>query len=97
MELKNKFDWNEDKDIENQVKHGVSFSLAQRAFLDPRRVIMKDLIHSHGEERYYCIGRVEDGILTVRFTYRETVIRIIGAGYWRKGRRTYEKQNKIYE
>ncbi len=97
MELKNEFDWNEDKDIENQVKHGVSFSLAQRAFLDPRRVILKDLIHSRGEERYYCIGRVEDGILTVRFTYRETVIRIIGAGYWGKGRRTYEKQNKIYE
>ena len=97
MELKNEFDWDEDKDVENQVKHGVSFSLAQRAFLDPRRVIMKDLIHSHTEERYYCIGRVDDGILTVRFTYRESLIRIIGAGYWRKGRRTYEKQNKIYE
>lgn len=97
MELKNEFDWDEDKDVENQVKHGVSFSLAQRAFLDPRRVIMKDLIHSHAEERYYCIGRVDDGILTVRFIYRDILIRIIGAGYWRKGRKTYEKQNKIYE
>jgi len=28
--------------------------------------------------------------LTVRFTYRGSVIRIIGAGYWRKGRKIYE-------
>jgi hypothetical protein len=39
---------------------------------------------------------VNDGILTVRFTYRGHVIRIYGAGYWRKGRRIYEEQNKIY-
>ncbi len=97
MEIKSHFDWDEDKDAENQVKHGVSFSLAQRAFLDPECVITKDMRHSYAEERYYCIGRVDDGILTVRFTYRESMIRIIGAGFWRKGRKTYEKQNKIYK
>lgn len=32
--------------------------------------------------------------MTVRFTYRERRIRIFGAGYWRKGKRIYEK-NKI--
>jgi uncharacterized DUF497 family protein len=95
--IKSHFDWDEDKDAENQAKHGVSFSLAQRAFLDPKRVIMKDMTHSHAEERYYCVGRVEDGIVTVRFTYRESLIRIIGAGYWRKGRKIYEKQNRIYK
>jgi uncharacterized DUF497 family protein len=95
--IKSYFDWDEDKDAENQAKHGVSFFLAQRAFLDPKRIIMKDMIHSHAEERYYCIGRVEDGIMTVRFTYRESLIRIIGAGYWRKGRKIYEKQNRIYK
>ena len=31
----------------------------------------------------------------VRFTYRGETIRIIGAGYWRKGRRLYEKENPI--
>jgi len=95
--IKSHFDWDEDKDAENQAKHGVSFSSAQHAFLDPKRVIMKDMTHSHGEERYYCIGRVDDGIMTVRFTYRESLIRIIGAGYWRKGRKIYEKQNRIYK
>jgi uncharacterized DUF497 family protein len=90
------FEWDDEKDKENLIKHNVSFTLAQRAFLDPHRVIAEDVSHSSDENRFYCIGRVNDGILTVRFTYRGHVIRIYGAGYWRKGRRIYEEQNKIY-
>jgi hypothetical protein len=33
------FEWDLDKDAENQKKHGVSFSLAQEALLDSQRVI----------------------------------------------------------
>jgi uncharacterized DUF497 family protein len=91
-----RFEWDEEKDEDNQAKHNVSFSLAQRAFLDPHRIIVEDVNHSTEEERFYCIGRVDDGIVTVRFTYRGNVIRIYGAGYWRKGRKIYEEQNKIY-
>jgi uncharacterized DUF497 family protein len=87
------FEWDEDKAQENQKKHNVSFPLAQRAFLDPHRVIVEDEEHSAEENRYYCIGRVEEGIMTVRFTYRGNTIRIYGAGYWRKGRKVYEEQN----
>jgi uncharacterized DUF497 family protein len=87
------FEWDEEKDRENQAKHNVSFSLAQHAFLDPHRIIVEDVDHSREEERYYCIGRVDTGIMTVRFTYRDKVIRIYGAGYWRKGRKIYEEQN----
>jgi hypothetical protein len=88
-----RFEWDEKKDFENQIKHGVSFNLAQHAFMDPRCVIAEDLEHGATEKRFYCIGRVGDGILTVRFTYRSNNIRIIGAGYWRKGRKVYEAQN----
>lgn len=91
-----RFEWDESKDKDNQKKHEVSFSVAQYAFLDPQRVIVEDLAHSAGEDRFYCIGRVGEGIMTVRFTYRAAVIRIIGAGYWRKGRKIYEEQNQIY-
>ena len=91
-----RFDWDPDKDAENQRKHGVPFSLAQFAFADPRRVIAKDVTHSQTEERFYCFGEVEGGVLTVRFTYRASVIRIIGAGYWRKGKAIYERENKIH-
>ena len=92
---KARFEWDEEKDVENQSKHGVAFSHAQQAFLDPRRVTAEDASHSHSEARHFCVGEVVGGILTVRFTYRNNVIRIFGAGYWRKGKRVYEKANKI--
>jgi hypothetical protein len=91
-----RFEWDEGKDRENQEKHGVSFELAQYAFADPNRVIAEDLKHSGAEKRYYCFGQVGSGILTVRYTYRGDVIRIIGAGYWRRGKEIYEEENKIY-
>jgi len=96
MEIKVDFEWNENKNKTNQKKHGVSFALAQLAFLDRSRLILQDLEHSIDEKRYYCLGRVSGGILTVRFTYRLNKIRIFGAGYWRKGKKIYEKENKIY-
>jgi len=96
MTNKSHFEWDESKDEENQKKHGFPFEIAQYAFADPNRIILQDLAHSDEEKRYYCIGKIEDGIVTVRFTYRKNVIRIFGAGYWRKGKNIYEEKNKIY-
>lgn len=89
------FEWDDNKNRLNQEKHDVSFEVAQHAFLDTSRVIAKDLKHSDNEERYYCFGKIDENILTVRFVYRDHKIRIIGAGYWKKGRQIYEKENKI--
>jgi uncharacterized DUF497 family protein len=94
---KARFEWDPRKDRENQEKHGVPFVMAQFAFADPRRVIAEDLSHSSTEKRYYCFGEVASGILTVRFTYRNAVIRIYGAGYWRKGEQIYERKNSIHQ
>ena len=96
MSRKTDFQWDPEKDKANQDKHGVSFALAQFAFLDPQRIILEDLLHSADENRYYCIGRVAESILTVRFVYRNKQIRIFGAGYWRKGKKIYEKENRIH-
>ena len=90
------FEWDPAKDSANQAKHGVSFQEAQLAFLDPSRVIARDLTHSRMEPRYYCFGRVGEGILTVRFAYRGQLIRIIGAGYWRRGKRIYETHSQVH-
>jgi len=90
------FEWDPEKDLINQARHEVSFAEAQYAFADPNRVIAEDLSHSHSEKRYYCFGKVGDGILTVRFTYRRGHIRIFGAGYWRKGKQIYERKNQIH-
>jgi len=93
---KTRFEWDPKKDRENQKKHGVSFEFAQYAFADPDRVIAEDLSHSEDERRCFCFGRIGDGILTVRFTHRGNVIRIFGAGYWRKGKKIYEQENHIH-
>ena len=96
MSKRSDFEWDFKKDKQNQEKHGVSFALAQLAFLDTDRVILEDLEHSENEKRFYCLGRVSDAIMTVRFTYRKSKIRIIGAGYWRKGKKIYERENQIH-
>jgi uncharacterized protein len=83
------FEWDEDKNQENQSKHGVSFEEAQKAFRDPNRLIIKDSFHSINEDRWFCVGDIGTGIVTVRFTYRDRTIRIFGAGYWRRLRKKY--------
>lgn len=93
---KTSFEWDDRKDAANRRKHDVSFELAQQAFLDERRVVARDLAHSGQEKRFYCVGRAGNGILTVRFTLRGESIRIIGAGYWRKGKRLYEEENQLH-
>lgn len=92
---KARFEWDEDKDRGNRRKHGISFAVVQYAFADPDRVLAEDTEHSEAGPRYFCFGRVGVGVLTVRFTYRESVIRIYGAGYWRKGKQIYEKANRV--
>ncbi len=87
------FEWDEKKNTTNKDKHGISFEEAQYAFRDKNRIIAKDVKHSTDEDRYYCFGKVGDAVVTVRYTCRENVIRIIGAGYWRKGKEAYEKEN----
>ena len=88
------FEWNLAKEKINIEKHGVSFSEAQLAFFDRNRVIAEDINHSHTEKRYYCFGMVQRYVMTVRFTYRGQKIRIIGAGYWRQGKKIYEENKK---
>jgi uncharacterized DUF497 family protein len=88
------FEWDPKKEAVNLSKHEVSFFDAQQVFLDPHRIIAQDLEHSKDEIRYYCFGKVEGMVMTVRFTYRKQTIRIFGAGYWRQGRKIYEKAQK---
>lgn len=89
------FEWDEIKNQINFIKHGITFYKAQRVFLDKNRILAEDLEHSTAiEKRYFCFGKIENDIVTVRFTYRNAIIRIIGAGYWRKGEKIYEQAQK---
>ena len=79
------FEWDPEKELLNIEKHGVDFYTACHVFLDPNRKIFVDSRHEKNEERFFCIGEVKDRVVTVRFVYRDSKIRIFGAGYWRKG------------
>jgi uncharacterized DUF497 family protein len=91
------FEWDNQKNQLNAFKHGVEFEEAVLAFYDRKRIIVSDDQHSTLENRYFCFGKVNDGILTVRFAWRGDVIRIIGAGYWRKGKEFYEKTHSLHK
>ena len=90
------FEWDDEKARANQKKHGVLFETAQYAFYDEKRIIAHDEKHSAEENRWFCIGRINDEVITVRFTTRGFNIRIIGAGIWKKWTKYYEKENDIH-
>lgn len=75
------FIWDSEKELANIHKHGIDFATAAKAFKDDKRKIYIDSKHTKKEERFFCIGKVEGKILTVRFSYRGDRIRIFGAGY----------------
>lgn len=75
------FKWDENKNSINKKKHGVSFEMAVRVFLDEKRIEKLDAAHSTlEEERMNIIGRVQDMlILFVVATDRNGTARIISA------------------
>lgn len=89
-----RFEWDQDKANKNERTHGIDFYAATLVFLGTHRIIAVDEAHSEKEPRYFCLGKIGRRILTVRLTPRKSSIRIIGAGFWRQGRRLYEKKNK---
>jgi len=76
------FSWDEDKEVANEKKHGISFREAASVFKDPNILMKRDDDHSYDEDRFIIIGLSEKPrLLVVCHCYREsdTVIRIISA------------------
>lgn len=75
------FEWDEEKNLLNQRKHGISFETASYVFEDENYIEMYDFEHSIDEDRYIAIGCVGD-VLFVVFTERKYQIdfRQIGNG-----------------
>ena len=92
--MKDKYSWDLGKEALNIQKHRVDFKQAVRALQDPYRVIILDEKHSVSETRFFCLGNLQGRVLTVRFIYRDNKIRILGAGFWRRGVKIYEKENR---
>ena len=72
------FEWDEDKDHINFVKHGIHFKTAAKVFLDPNKLIRED--EEHPEElRYDILGRVGKVLFVVCVFRGQNVIRLISA------------------
>ena len=81
------FEWDDAKSEANRAKHGIDFIAAVRIFLGPVVVIPSGYVT---EERYLAVGRLEGRFLTVVFTLRSDVVRVISARRSRDNeRRTY--------
>lgn len=78
-----RFEWDAEKAMSNLRKHGVSFEVAARVFLDPFALTVQDRVEE-GEYRWQTIGIVDDTlVLLVAHADREEdgmeVIRLISA------------------
>ncbi|MCD8370806.1 MAG: BrnT family toxin [Clostridiales bacterium] len=73
-----KFEWDENKNSINKIKHKISFQTAAYVFNDPNYIEMYDFEHSIDEDRYIAIGKVGD-IIFVVFTEKKDTIRLISA------------------
>ena len=51
-----KFEWDENKNISNNKKHGISFEEAKSVFMDELARLIPDPDHSEGEERFILMG-----------------------------------------
>ena len=71
-----KFEWDEDKNEANLAKHGIDFDEASEVFYEPLVVRRSN---RNNEERWIAIGRSNDRIISVIFTRRNELIRIISA------------------
>ncbi|MBX3493078.1 MAG: BrnT family toxin [Parvibaculum sp.] len=84
------FEWDDEKAVANLAKHGIAFETAAEVFSDPDRLDIDDDRFDYGEERRNAVGAVEDVVLTVSYTTREGVCRIISA------RRASRKEREAY-
>lgn len=83
------FEWDDEKNLINRQKHGISFETAAYVFRDEYYIEMYDFEHSVDEDRYIAIGKVGD-LLFVVFTERGKNIRLISA------RLATESERRLY-
>ena len=73
------FQWDEGNIGKNKI-HAVEDKEVEEVFLDEKRYIFKDKVHSQNEERFRILGKTKKGrLLFVAFTIRNQKVRIISA------------------
>ena len=87
------FDWDVGNQTKSVDKHGVTCDEAEQAFLNAPLKVLFDPFHSETEPRFHAFGKSNGGrYLTIAFTIRGTLIRVISARpMGHKEREFYEK------
>ena len=88
------FEWDENKNSINKVKHQISFEEAKTVFYDENALVIDDPEHSEDEERFIILGfSAKANLLVVCHCYRsfDEIIRIISA------RKATKTESKFYK
>jgi len=89
------FDWDEGNINKNWLKHHVHNKETEEIFFNRPLQIFPDPKHSKAEQRYVLYGITNKGRrLTVVFTYRRNIIRVISARDQNKKERNIYDKNK---
>ncbi len=90
------FDWDESNSNKNWCLHRVTDKESEDVFANQPIAIVRDATHSTAETRYAARGTTDVGRrLTVIFTIREKIIRVISArDMTRREQRIYEEKVK---
>lgn len=80
-----RFEWDEEKNKSNQEKHKIAFEDAVDIFNDENRIQYTTI--KNGERRFLTVGHAFQALISVVYTTRELVIRIISARRSKKGER----------
>ena len=72
------FEWDEEKNITNQAKHGISFEVGCEVFEEPW-ISQIDDRKDYGEVRLCALGYLEGFVLLIVYTMRGECTRIISA------------------
>jgi len=74
------FEWDSGNALKNMDKHGISCEEAESVFAQQEILVLKDESHSQAEERWHGFGRSnQDRLLSVTFTVRKNLLRVISA------------------
>ena len=73
------FEWDAAKDRSNQSKHAISFAEALAVFVDSKLIVLDATRSEDNEDRLKAIGMIEEELIVVIFTMRESVTRILRA------------------
>jgi uncharacterized DUF497 family protein len=84
------FEWDSGNALKSVDKHGVSCEEAESVFAEDDILVLKDELHSQAEERWHAFGRSNQGrLLSITFTVRENLLRVISARPMNKRERKY--------